>query len=71
MESPTNPLLKIVDIEKVANLAKKNHILLVVDNTFLSPYFQVRRNQSNALNSYLSCSSPPPPSPLQHRIHLT
>ena len=57
MESPTNPLLKIVDIEKIANLAKKNHILLVVDNTFLSPYFQVRRNLSNAF-SMLTCSLP-------------
>jgi len=40
MESPTNPLLKIVDIERVAHIAKKNNFILVVDNTFLSPYFQ-------------------------------
>jgi len=40
MESPTNPLLKIVDIERVAHIAKKNNLILVVDNTFLSPYFQ-------------------------------
>eukprot|EP01089_Gocevia_fonbrunei_P014302 TRINITY_DN3890_c0_g1_i1.p1 TRINITY_DN3890_c0_g1~~TRINITY_DN3890_c0_g1_i1.p1 ORF type:complete len:407 (-),score=121.25 TRINITY_DN3890_c0_g1_i1:39-1259(-) len=40
MESPTNPLLKIVDIRKVADVAKSKNIILVVDNTFLSPYFQ-------------------------------
>jgi len=40
MESPTNPTLKITDIQKVAQLAKKKNVLLVVDNTFASPYFQ-------------------------------
>ncbi|KAL6068943.1 Cystathionine gamma-synthase [Balamuthia mandrillaris] len=40
METPTNPMLKIVDIAKVAEIAKKNNLLLVVDNTFMSPYFQ-------------------------------
>jgi cystathionine gamma-lyase len=40
VESPTNPLLKIVDIESVANFAKSKKILTVVDNTFASPYFQ-------------------------------
>lgn len=40
VESPTNPLLKIVDIESVAKLAKSKKILTVVDNTFASPYFQ-------------------------------
>lgn len=40
IESPTNPLLKIVDIESVSNFAKKKKILTVVDNTFASPYFQ-------------------------------
>jgi len=40
MESPTNPLLKVVDIAAVAAVAKKHNITLVVDNTFLSPYFQ-------------------------------
>jgi len=33
-------LLKIIDIAKVANLARKNNVLLAVDNTFASPYFQ-------------------------------
>ena len=40
LESPTNPLLKIVDIESAARLAKSKHILTVVDNTFASPFFQ-------------------------------
>jgi cystathionine beta-lyase/cystathionine gamma-synthase len=39
-ESPTNPLLKLVDIQTVATIAKKYNCLLVVDNTFMSPYFQ-------------------------------
>jgi len=40
VESPTNPLLKLVDIEAVARLAHARSALLVVDNTFMSPYFQ-------------------------------
>jgi len=40
METPTNPTLKIVDIQLVAQIAKRHGLLLVVDNTFLSPYFQ-------------------------------
>lgn len=40
IESPTNPLMKIVDIASVAKIAKEKNILTVVDNTFASPYFQ-------------------------------
>jgi len=40
VETPTNPLLNIVDIEACAVIAKKHNILLVVDNTFASPYLQ-------------------------------
>jgi cystathionine gamma-lyase len=40
IESPTNPLLKIVDIASVCQTAKSHKILTVVDNTFASPYFQ-------------------------------
>ena len=40
IESPTNPLLKIVDIASVCGMAKSKKILTVVDNTFASPYFQ-------------------------------
>jgi len=39
IESPTNPLLKISDIEKIAKITKKHNILLVVDSTFMTPYF--------------------------------
>lgn len=40
LESPSNPLLKLVDIEAVALIAKKNDIRVVVDNTFATPFFQ-------------------------------
>lgn len=41
METPTNPTLKISDIRAVSKIAKKHNLILVVDNTFMSPYFQV------------------------------
>lgn len=40
LETPTNPLLKITDIQAVTAIAKKAKALTVVDNTFMSPYFQ-------------------------------
>ena len=40
IETPSNPLLNIVDLEGVIGLARSKKILTVVDNTFLSPYFQ-------------------------------
>lgn len=40
IETPTNPTLKIVDIERVCSWAKKNKLLSVVDNTFATPYLQ-------------------------------
>lgn len=40
LETPTNPTLKLVDIKKIALEAKKRGIIVVVDNTFMSPYFQ-------------------------------
>ena len=39
-ETPTNPLMNIVDISAVAAIAKANNIMLCVDNTFASPYLQ-------------------------------
>ena len=39
-ETPTNPMMNITDIDAVAAIAKKNNILLCVDNTFASPYLQ-------------------------------
>ncbi|MGC6416851.1 MAG: cystathionine gamma-synthase [Bradymonadia bacterium] len=40
IETPTNPLMKLVDIEAVVAIAKKHGLLVIVDNTFMSPYFQ-------------------------------
>lgn len=40
LETPTNPLLKITDIAAIAQIAKKNRLISVVDNTFCSPYLQ-------------------------------
>ncbi len=40
IESPTNPLLRIIDISGVSTIAHKKNIKVVVDNTFASPYFQ-------------------------------
>lgn len=40
IETPTNPMMNITDIRKVAEITKRHGILLIVDNTFLSPYLQ-------------------------------
>ncbi len=40
VETPSNPLLKVIDIAKVADTAHASNALLAVDNTFMSPYFQ-------------------------------
>jgi len=40
VETPTNPMLNIIDIEAVSKVAKKNNIILAVDNTFATPYLQ-------------------------------
>ena len=40
IETPTNPLLKLVDLEAVAKIARKRGILTVADNTFASPFVQ-------------------------------
>ncbi|MEH7093810.1 bifunctional cystathionine gamma-lyase/homocysteine desulfhydrase [Neobacillus vireti] len=40
IETPTNPLLKITDIDAAAKLAKKHNLLTIVDNTFSTPYWQ-------------------------------
>jgi cystathionine beta-lyase/cystathionine gamma-synthase len=40
IETPTNPLLRVVDIEELTNFAQKQDILSLVDNTFASPYLQ-------------------------------
>ena len=40
IETPTNPMMNVTDIEALAQITKKHKLLLIVDNTFLSPYFQ-------------------------------
>lgn len=40
IESPTNPLMDITDIESVSNIAKEKGIYTIVDNTFMTPYLQ-------------------------------
>ena len=40
IETPTNPLLKVTDIEQVSAFAKQHDLLTIVDNTFMTPYFQ-------------------------------
>jgi cystathionine gamma-lyase len=40
LETPTNPLLRLIDIQAVADIAHRHNLLVVVDNTFASPYFQ-------------------------------
>jgi cystathionine gamma-lyase/cystathionine beta-lyase len=39
LETPSNPLLNIVDLEMAADIARKHHLLTAIDNTFATPYF--------------------------------
>jgi len=41
VETPTNPMMNIIDIKAVSKVAKKHNVLLAVDNTFATPYLQV------------------------------
>lgn len=40
IETPTNPMMNVTDISALSKVAKEHNLLLIVDNTFLSPYFQ-------------------------------
>ena len=40
VETPTNPMLNLTDLKGIAEIAKKNNLTSVCDNTFMSPYFQ-------------------------------
>lgn len=40
VESPTNPLLQITDLSAVCDLAKENQLITIIDNTFMTPYYQ-------------------------------
>ncbi|MCG1022284.1 bifunctional cystathionine gamma-lyase/homocysteine desulfhydrase [Sutcliffiella horikoshii] len=44
IETPTNPLLKVTDIQKASLVAKKHKLLTIVDNTFSTPYWQTPIN---------------------------
>lgn len=39
VETPTNPMMKVADVAAISKICKENNIILVVDNTFLTPYF--------------------------------
>lgn len=40
VETPTNPMLKLMDLQKIATIAKKHHLICVADNTFATPILQ-------------------------------
>ena len=40
IESPTNPMMKVADIEEICKIAKEKNIIVAVDNTLLTPYYQ-------------------------------
>ena len=40
VETPTNPMMKVADIPAISQIARRHNLLFVVDNTFLTPYFQ-------------------------------
>ena len=40
IETPSNPLLRVTDIRRIADIAHKRGILVIADNTFLTPYYQ-------------------------------
>lgn len=40
VETPSNPMMNVIDLKKLSRKAKENNLLFIVDNTFLSPYFQ-------------------------------
>ena len=40
VETPTNPMMKLIDLEQISQVARKRKILSICDNTFMTPYFQ-------------------------------
>ncbi len=40
LETPSNPMMHVLDIAAIASVARSRHVLTIVDNTFLTPYFQ-------------------------------
>jgi len=64
IETPTNPLLKYVDVEQACKIAHKYGLIVVVDNTFLTPYYQVggihfpvEKANEPATNGYFSAET--------------
>jgi cystathionine gamma-lyase len=64
VETPTNPMLKLVDLAAVADLCKKRKLISVCDNTFMTPYFQrpldlgfdvVTHSTTKYLNGHSDC----------------
>ncbi|PNB76809.1 cystathionine gamma-synthase, partial [Pseudomonas sp. FW305-BF6] len=39
IETPSNPMMKVTDLKRVVEIAKERNIVVIVDNTFLTPYF--------------------------------
>ena len=73
IETPSNPMMKVTDLHACAKIAKENALLLIVDNTFLSPYLQnpielgadivihsgtkFLSGHNDTLSGFLSCAS--------------
>ncbi|MEW5738613.1 MAG: cystathionine gamma-synthase [Myxococcota bacterium] len=64
VETPTNPMLKLIDLARAAELAKKHKLISVCDNTFMTPYFQrplefgfdiVTHSTTKYLNGHSDC----------------
>jgi cystathionine gamma-lyase len=64
VETPTNPMLKLVDLARAAEIAKKHKLISVADNTFMTPYFQrpldfgfdmVTHSTTKYLNGHSDC----------------
>ena len=58
LEAPTNPTLRVTDIQQVDVLARENGCLLAVDNTFCSPYFQTPLDFGADIGTYLRFIGP-------------
>jgi len=64
VETPTNPMLKLIDLARAAEIAKKHRLISVCDNTFMTPYFQrplelgfdiVTHSTTKYLNGHSDC----------------
>ena len=80
IETPSNPTMGMVDIEKVAAVAHRHGILVVVDNTFMSPYVQnplshgadiVVHSVTKYINGHSVCLVPLFPTSLQANHYRT